>query len=235
MSVFADSIGAQIGQIVATLAVVSGLIFWRGSALGDISAALGKINRAELRTPLSIRVGQLRNFMRARLILIVLFLPCLVYCLYSLELTLQFLAAATNSPDPGHARILERDAASLSTWCLWACFFGSVFMFLEWITDSVCRYRDLEASLAIMDSDDRIELAESIYFQLDRYSDTLTLWQMRIRYCIEKYGATELTGVLERLGDSDVSWSDVSTAVCTFRRLTAQNRRIDATSPENCH
>lgn len=228
MSVFADSIAARVGQIVATLAVVSGLIFWRGSALGDITTALGKINRAELRTPLSNRVGQLKYFMRARLVLLVLFFHCLCYCLYSLELSLQFLSAATNRPDPGHARILEEDALALSGWCLWACFFGSVFIFLEWIIDSVCRYRDLDASLAVMHSYNHIECAESIYFQLDPYADTLTLWQMRMRFCIKEYGAAELTGILERLGDSDVSWSDVSTAICNFRRLTAQEIRTRA-------
>ena len=96
-------------------------------------------------------------------------------------------------------------------------------MFCEWLLDSWCQYLDLEASLALVRTQGCVERADSTFLLLESYSDMLTLWEARIRYCVEKHGADDMSELLERLNDDHVDWSDYSNAVCSFRLLSMKN------------
>lgn len=94
---------------------------------------------------------------------------------------------------------------------------------MEWLVDGFCQFEDLEASLALMQIEDCVERAESRYFRLEHFADILSLWQTRIRYCIDEHEAEGLREILERVADARCDWKDYSKAVCAFRLLAMRN------------
>lgn len=215
------TIGPHISLVLAALGAISALFFWRSSALGPTLAAVGKIRRVSMMVPLTVRLRHLYTYNLIRVALFIFFLICISSCIYILYRILEYrsLIAGPKPPDPGLVELIVERLHWLSVFSLRLILLASVCLFVEWGIDAWCQYLDLDASLAVTKIQGHAERPETRYFQLEPYTDMLALWQARIRYCVEAHNRQDLAQLLERLGDSDLTWQEFSKAICEFRAV----------------
>jgi hypothetical protein len=224
MSDIPTSVATAIGQILATFGAVCTLGIRRSAALGEILSTVGKVKRVALVSTLTKRIRLLYCLESLRLCLFSLFLICFFACLRSVILTLPFLNSFSPEAalDPGLGALLINRLTKLASNSLLLGFVAAILIFLDWIVEALCHYKDLERCLSILEISDRVELAESTYFLQDKHADIMLLWQVRIRYCVETEQRNDLKGVLRKLGNANLTWTEFSTAVCGYRMISAK-------------
>lgn len=217
--------GSSINQMIAALAGISALVFWRGSVLGDVLGAIGQIQRVSRIVPLTQRVKRCQVLYWVRLVLLLLVVYWLAQCVVLLHLGMgwQKLIAGQVFADPGLRNLVGVETLRSSTRCVHLSYLASLVMLVEWLIDGYCRYEDLGASLAVVKADGCIERPETMHFRLERSNDVLALWQARIRYCIDVLGDHTMANKIEALGDAEVDWGTFSATVCEFRVHALRN------------
>jgi hypothetical protein len=227
MSDGAGIVAALLGQVIGALAVVSGLVFWRGTSFLETASALGRIHRAKVIIPLTPRLKRLEGFYLFRTSLFTSLIICLASTLVCFFHTLNCHASivALKTPDPGILDMLVTDSQRMATFCVWLSFSATVVIFIEWLTDAICRYNDLEASLLVIHLDGGMERPESPMLQLDYLSDNVLLWQLRLHLLTKRSDSQNLSSFEATLGDSTVNWGEFSKAVCAFRSFAIHHAR----------
>ena len=215
-------------QIVGSLVLLTGFVFWRSNAIADSFGVIGILAHLSRIDELDSRMKTLLQIHTIRLSLFVVVLFCIWSCLFTLFGVMRYsqFFGPDHPLDIGLAQMLTQRVKDAAFYSRQLCVVAAVGIFIEWAMECTCRFKMLGESELLSAVSGRVESSESLYFQRRKYNDVLALWQSRIRFF---HNTRNQKQIAKRIGDVDLCWHEFTEVICEFRSAAARglNGRLD--------